>query len=56
MKAFRDDDILRVRALWPEKGVRWGKGRQAAFEAELSRLIRLAGVSTWQFEDGWLRT
>ena len=56
MKAFRDADTLRVRALWPEKGVRWGKGRQSAFEAELTRLIRLAGVSRVEFEDGWLRT
>ncbi|MDW4498961.1 crosslink repair DNA glycosylase YcaQ family protein [Sulfitobacter sp. D35] len=55
MKAFRERDTLIVRALWPERGVRWGKGRQAAFEAELARLTRLAGVSTAAFEDGWLR-
>ena len=56
MKAFRDDDMLRVKALWPEAGVRWGKGRQAAFEAELTRLVRLADVSRFSFEDGWLRS
>ncbi|WP_298840327.1 crosslink repair DNA glycosylase YcaQ family protein [uncultured Roseobacter sp.] len=55
MKAFRDRDALVVRALWPEQGVRWGKGRMAAFEGELSRLTRLGGVSTLAFEDGWLR-
>ncbi|WP_299780641.1 crosslink repair DNA glycosylase YcaQ family protein [uncultured Roseobacter sp.] len=55
MKAFRDHDVLRVRALWPEPKVRWGKGRVAAFEGELNRLIRLANVSKVQFEDGWLR-
>lgn len=55
MKAFRDEDLLRVKALWPERGVRWGKGRQAAFEAELARLTRLAGVSSFTFQDGWLR-
>jgi uncharacterized protein YcaQ len=55
MKAFRDRDVLEVRALWPEAGVRWGKGRHAAFEAELARLIRLAGVSRYAFNDGWLR-
>ena len=55
MKAFRDSDALRVRAVWPEPGVRWGKGRQAAFEAELTRLLRLAGVSRYLFADGWLR-
>lgn len=55
MKAFRDRDVLCVRALWPEAGVRWGKGRIAAFESELARLTRLAGVSRVDFEDGWLR-
>ncbi|WP_299701410.1 crosslink repair DNA glycosylase YcaQ family protein [uncultured Tateyamaria sp.] len=56
MKAHRADDVLRVRALWPERKVRWGKGRQAAFEAELDRVIKLAGVSQIAFDDGWLRT
>ncbi len=55
MKAFRADDCLRVRALWPEAGVAWGKGRIAAFEAELERIKRLAGVSRIVFESGWLR-
>ena len=55
MKAFRDRDTLVVQALWPEPGVHWGKGRQSAFEAELFRLRRLAGVSNIAFENGWLR-
>ncbi|QFT58018.1 hypothetical protein FIU94_04210 [Sulfitobacter sp. THAF37] len=55
MKAFRNDDVLRVRALWPEGKTRWGSGRQRAFEAELDKLCRLAGVSRVAFEDGWLR-
>ncbi|WP_299047255.1 crosslink repair DNA glycosylase YcaQ family protein [uncultured Tateyamaria sp.] len=55
MKAHRADDVLRIRALWPERKVRWGKGRQAAFESELDRIVRLAGVSAFTFEDGWLR-
>jgi len=55
MKVHRDRDTLVVRALWPEPGSRWGKGKQAAFEAELARIIRLAGVSQIAFEDGWLR-
>ena len=55
MKAFRDQDVLRVRALWPEPGVKWGKGRQAAFEAELDRLTRLAGTHSFAFDAGWLR-
>lgn len=56
IKAHRDSDTLVVRALWPEPGQRWGKGRQSDFEAELTRLARLAGVSRVSFEDGWLRT
>jgi len=55
MKAFRAEDTLRVKAVWPEQGVRWGKGRQAALEGELERVKRLAGVSRVMFEDGWLR-
>ena len=55
MKAFRGLDTLVVRALWVEPGTRWGKARQSAFEAELARLIRLAGVSKITYEDGWLR-
>lgn len=55
MKAFRDEGVLRVRALWTEGNVRWGKARQAAFEAELERIKKLAGVDKVTFEDGWLR-
>ncbi len=55
MKAFRDQDTLRVRGLWTEGPVRWSKGRQAAFEAELERIKKLAGVEKVVFEDGWLR-
>jgi len=55
MKAFRDQDTLRVRALWPEAGVRWGKGRQTAFEGALHKMLPLAGVTKVAFEEGWLR-
>lgn len=55
MKAFRAEDTLRIRALWPEAGTAWGKGRQQAFEAELDRVVRLAGVSKVAFEDAWLK-
>ena len=56
MKAFRAEDTLRVRALWPERGVRWGKGRIRALEAELDRVLNLAGVSQLSFDDDWLRS
>lgn len=55
MKAHRDRNVLQVRALWPEARVRWGKGRQASFEAELMRLTRLAGVDEIGFDDRWLK-
>jgi uncharacterized protein YcaQ len=55
MKAFRNEDTLRVRALWPESAVLWGKGRTAALNAELERIRHLAGVGRIAFEDGWLR-
>lgn len=55
MKAFRAEDTLRIRAIWPEHGVTWGKGRQAAFEAELDRIKKLAGVSKIEFVDDFLK-
>ena len=43
VKALRDADVLRVRAFWPEAGVKLGAGRLARLEAELDRLARFAG-------------
>jgi uncharacterized protein YcaQ len=53
--ADRPADALRVRALWPEGGMRWGRGRQARLEAELHRIAPLAGCARVTFADGWLR-
>ncbi|RVT86551.1 winged helix-turn-helix domain-containing protein [Rhodobacteraceae bacterium CCMM004] len=55
MTADRAADTLAVTALWPERGVRWGAGRQARLDAALARTARLAGVSRIAFADGWLR-
>lgn len=55
MKAFRDQDYLHVKALWPEVGTKWTSTRAKAFEAELNRITDLSGVSKVTFEDGWLR-
>ncbi|MEL6476372.1 MAG: crosslink repair DNA glycosylase YcaQ family protein [Pseudomonadota bacterium] len=55
MKRDPAEGCLTVRALWPEFGVRWGKGRQARLEAELARVARVAGCSDPRFADGWLR-
>lgn len=55
MKAERAEGVLRVAALWPEAGVRFGKGRMERLEAELDRLARFAGCERVDFAAGWLR-
>ena len=55
MKAERDRDRLRIKALWPERGVRFGRARMARLETALERSARLAEVSGVSFEKGWLR-
>lgn len=55
MKAERDADRLHVKALWPEAGVRFGKGRVARLETALHRAARLAQVSDVTFAPDWLR-
>jgi uncharacterized protein len=55
VKAFRDAGSLRVKAFWPEAGVKLTKARQAKLEAELDRLARFAGCERVEFLDGWER-
>ncbi|MEZ5878251.1 MAG: crosslink repair DNA glycosylase YcaQ family protein [Tepidamorphaceae bacterium] len=55
VKAERDRDCLHVRALWPERGVRFGSGRVSKLEKALERTARLAGVSSLSFAPDWLR-
>jgi uncharacterized protein YcaQ len=55
MKARRDAATLVVRALWPERGIRFGAGRMARLDAELDRMARFAGCDRVSFEAGWLR-
>lgn len=55
MKAWRDEDVLRVRAFWPEAGVKMGKARRAKLEAELGRVARFAGCARLDFAPDWLR-
>ena len=54
-KAFRDKGTLRVRAFWPEAGVRMGAVRLARLMAELDRLARFAGCDRVEMTAGWLR-
>jgi uncharacterized protein YcaQ len=51
----RAGEVLAVRAVWPEPGVAFGKGRVAKLEAELGRLAGFVGSSGVQWADGWLR-
>ncbi|QDG78116.1 winged helix-turn-helix domain-containing protein [Labrenzia sp. PHM005] len=56
MKAHRSEDRLHVKAFWPEKGTRMGKGRIAKLESEIGRMARFSGCSSVTFERDWLRT
>jgi uncharacterized protein YcaQ len=55
VKAFRDAGALRVRAFWPEAGVKLTKVRRNKLEAELARLAIFAGCERVEFLDGWER-
>jgi uncharacterized protein len=54
-KAFRDSGTLRVKAFWPEAGVRLTKARRTKLAAELDRLARFSGCDRVEFLDGWER-
>lgn len=56
IKAERDRNLLRVTALWPERGVRWSAARTGRLMAELDRLRRFTGMGDIRMEDDWLRT
>jgi uncharacterized protein len=55
VKAYRDVAALRIKAFWPEAGIRLTKQRRARLEAELERLARFAGCARVEFLDGWER-
>jgi uncharacterized protein YcaQ len=55
VKAFRDAGALRVKAFWPEAGIRLTKARLGKLEAELDRLALFAGCDRVEFLDGWER-
>lgn len=54
-KAFRDAGALRVKAFWPEAGVKLTKARRSKLEAELGRLAVFSGCDRVEFVDGWER-
>ncbi|MEX0364713.1 MAG: winged helix-turn-helix domain-containing protein [Ruegeria sp.] len=55
MKAHRDCGELRIRALWPERRVKWSKARMQRLEAELDRVRRFTGMEKMVFAPDWLR-
>ncbi len=56
MKAQRERDVLNVRALWPERKVRWSDARTRRLQAELDRVRRFAGLGEVEFADDWLKS
>ncbi|MDP3262384.1 MAG: crosslink repair DNA glycosylase YcaQ family protein [Tabrizicola sp.] len=54
-KAFRDEGTLRVKAVWPEPGIRLGSTRRARLQTELDRLARFSGCERVEFLPGWER-
>ena len=55
MKADRNAGVLAVRALWPEAGVIFGKGRVARLIAELERVALMADLGRIDLAPGWLQ-
>ena len=51
----RREGRLSVRALWPERDVRLGKGRLERIGRELDRIARFCGCDGPVFEKGWIR-
>lgn len=54
-KAHRSENTLRVRAFWPEQGLRPSAARTQRLEAEIDRLARFAGCEQVEYLPGWLR-
>lgn len=55
MKREGETGCLGVSALWPERGVTFGKGRLNRLEAELHRVARFSGCERMNFRNDWLR-
>jgi hypothetical protein len=55
VKAFKSDSILRIKAFWPEIGVRLTKARLGSLDAELARLARFTGCERLDYLPGWQR-
>ncbi|SDX36901.1 hypothetical protein SAMN05444358_10554 [Ruegeria halocynthiae] len=56
MKAQRDHDLLHIRAMWPERSVRWSDTRTRRLQAELDRVRRFTDLGKVTFADNWLKS
>lgn len=54
-KAFRQDSTLRVRAFWPETGLRPSAARMEGLGAALDRLAAFSGCDRVDYTPGWQR-
>ncbi len=54
MRTRRDDDVLAIKRIWLEPGVKFTKGRRARLDAELARMARFSSVAQVEFAAGWL--
>ncbi|OIQ70984.1 hypothetical protein GALL_473990 [mine drainage metagenome] len=54
-RAERSSGTLKVRAVWPERGVQLSPARVARIEAELERLRRFSGCDSVAYANDWLR-
>ncbi|WP_299844611.1 crosslink repair DNA glycosylase YcaQ family protein [uncultured Jannaschia sp.] len=55
LDARRVGQAIRVRAFWPEAGERVGKARRAGLLAEIARIGKLAGTTSVEFLEDWMR-
>lgn len=55
MKAHRDSGVLRARALWPERSVRWSDARSRRLQSELDRVRRFTDLDRVEFAPDWLK-
>jgi len=55
MAAGQGRTCLKVRAFWPEPGVRMGSGRRQRLVDEIERVAVLAGCGDVTFEPDWMR-
>ena len=55
-KAFRNEEVLRATAFWPEIGIRMNAGRLARLSAGLERLARFSGCARVEWLPEWNRS